>query len=289
MGGPAALIRFGTSSDGTLMVGQQLISPSVYLDHWAIRHVSENGELRNRLVTALMKREGTLAISWISLAEFSRVDSESERRSAEALVEEVLPNLFLIESNPFQVANREVMATQSVPDIAPQADQDFLRALVSINSKSLKLLTATDIFSILYEAHQSTVFADLADTIVERLEALRAEVPENVALGKGLHATPDKFPLQSKSLALFRELSRRFLIDTKVRITRNHAIDLLHATVPSAYCDYVLLDGHWSDAVERARRRFQEADLKVSIAKVFSGREGGLERFFQVLEDGTDI
>ena len=72
----------------------------------------------------------------------------------------------------------------------------------------------------------------------------------------------------------------------KLKITRKHAIDLLHAVVPVAYCDFVLLDKNWRTQVEHARTRFNKAGLSVPIARIFSEQENGIERFLYELESG---
>jgi hypothetical protein len=55
---------FPTSSE--VRVWQSFISPTVYLDHWAIRLFSDNLALQDRLVNALRSKGGTLLLSNIS-------------------------------------------------------------------------------------------------------------------------------------------------------------------------------------------------------------------------------
>jgi hypothetical protein len=59
-------------------------------------------------------------------------------------------------------------------------------------------------------------------------------------------------------------------------------IDFLHAVVPVAYCDAVLLDGGMCDRVERARRKLDR--VGVEIAKTFPMRKNGIEDFLTYLE-----
>jgi hypothetical protein len=79
---------------------------------------------------------------------------------------------------------------------------------------------------------------------------------------------------------------RTFLVDKRLKITRNHAIDLMHAIVPVAYCDLVLLDKHWQTQVERVRQRFAAVAIPVPMAKVFSERAKGIDQFLSELEKG---
>jgi hypothetical protein len=48
---------------GVVQFTQQLLSPSVYLDHWALRAISESEALSSRLSHALKLSGGTLALS----------------------------------------------------------------------------------------------------------------------------------------------------------------------------------------------------------------------------------
>jgi hypothetical protein len=50
--------------------------------------------------------------------------------------------------------------------------------------------------------------------------------------------------------------------------------------VPCADCDFALLDAEWRDYVERVRPRLAREQ---HVAAVYSGREGGLERFLGAL------
>jgi len=65
-------------------------------------------------------------------------------------------------------------------------------------------------------------------------------------------------------------------------ITANDVLDNLHAVVPVAYCDAVLLDGGTWDRVERARRKLNRVGIE--IAKAFPMRKDGIERFLTYLE-----
>ncbi len=90
-----------------LALVQKLVAPSVYLDHWALLTFSGDAELSRRFTSALEARGGTLALSWVNVAEFAKVGSEEDARRAEEFVEANLPRLFFLEANPFVVRQRE--------------------------------------------------------------------------------------------------------------------------------------------------------------------------------------
>jgi hypothetical protein len=89
--------------------------------------------------------------------------------------------------------------------------------------------------------------------------------------------------IQRGTRFVLRELVRSFLIDQRLTLTRNHAIDLLHAIVPVAYCDFVLLDKHWEAQIDRMRGRLEAAGVAVPTARVFSGKAGQIEAFLRAL------
>jgi len=91
------MLSLSISESGSLTATQRDFSPTVYLDHWAIRELSEDQRLSNRFTTALGSREGTLALSWANLVEFGKVASEQQTRKAEDLIESNLPRVFFIE------------------------------------------------------------------------------------------------------------------------------------------------------------------------------------------------
>ena len=69
--------------------------------------------------------------------------------------------------------------------------------------------------------------------------------------------------------------------DKQSKIEPNHARDVFHAVVPSVYCNYVLLDKYWDEQIKTACARLTRT---IALAKVFSLRADGIERFLKALE-----
>ncbi len=86
----------------------------------------------------------------------------------------------------------------------------------------------------------------------------------------------------SPTLAIFRTLAATFLPDLRSPIKATDVLDLLHAVIPVAYCDAVLLDGGTWARVERVRRKLSR--VGITMAKAFSMRGDGVERFLTYLE-----
>ena len=94
--------------------------------------------------------------------------------------------------------------------------------------------------------------------------------------------TPHPAAFTQTGACLQRELLRTFLVDSGKKVERSDVIDVGHAVVPVAYCDYVLLDSHWRTQVEIAKRRIAAAGMTFPMAKVFSAP--GIEDFLRELE-----
>src|SRR3954447_10783097 len=77
-----------------LQVAQEISSPSVYLDHWALREISESSTLASRFTNAIHIRKGTLVLSWLNVVEFSRVSDQTQRSQADDMINRLGPHLF---------------------------------------------------------------------------------------------------------------------------------------------------------------------------------------------------
>jgi hypothetical protein len=72
------MIEYKINAKERLELVQKDISPSVYLDHWAWRHISENIALSDRLIKAIKAKNGTLVLSWINACEFTQVTDKKQ-------------------------------------------------------------------------------------------------------------------------------------------------------------------------------------------------------------------
>ena len=247
----------------------------VYLDHCALRTISEDQGLTARFTMALESLEGTIALSWLNVAEFVKVTDQQQARKAEKLIDANIPRIFLLEVDPSKVIERENSLLAGGPPLLPHSDQEFLRVFVTLKPTSLALFSAHYLFDVTQNPELIQRNEKLADTFVSCVETFRSEntpIPE----------TAD--PIQRGTRYIVRELMRPLIKDKQRVVTRNDAFDFYHAVVPVAYCDLVLLDKSWETYVEQARSRFMRLGISVPIAKVFSLKAGGLDRFILELE-----
>lgn len=278
------MIKWEIDKQDRLTIGQQDMSPSVYLDHWAFCTFSEDDELSSRLTRALESQRGTLVLSWLNFSEFARMNSERQARAAESFVDANIPRIFFQQADPFAVIDREDALLEGGQHVQPHGDLAFLEGFALRRSDSLKLFTARDLFKAVQDNLPAQTVDALADTIIERVQAMRDRLNSDEGFQAAVKRLPYGKQIQRGTRYVLRELVRTFLVDKQIKLTRNQAIDLLHAVVPVSYCDLVLLDKHWQTQVDRVRARIESAGLQIPIAEVFSAKSNDVDLFLQELE-----
>jgi hypothetical protein len=230
------MIEFAIDKDGNLQIVQRDISPTTYLDPWAFRKFSENTSLATQLTAALELCNGTFALSWLNFVKFTKVSLPEQARSAEDLLEANLPRVFFMETNPFTVIQREDELLAGGSPLAPHADTEFLELVAGLKPKSLAPFTVRGLFRDVQESRLAANFDRLADSIIDRTEDLRREIDRSSTLRSAVMRPPRGISPQRGTRFIFREMARTLLIDRKMKLKRSHAVDLMHAIVPIAYC-----------------------------------------------------
>jgi len=284
------MIECWINKQGSLEVNQQDVAPTVYLDHWALRKISADQTLADRLTAALKSQHGTLALSWLNLSEFRKVTREEQVRNADRLIEAIQPQIFFLEVDFDAVISRENTLLAGGPPAPPHGDVDFLRESIT---------SARNLFmQVVQDRQRAQRFDALTDAIAERINILRSNLAtlqrgkDRVSFIKSalLEFQPvitqplSGLQMQRGTRFLLYEFLRALLIDTKTKLTRNYVTDLFHAVVPVAYCDFVLLDSHWKTKVGQVSTSLNKAGLSIPIARVFSGKANEIHRFLCVLE-----
>ena len=284
------MIAFGYNEVG-LSVGQQCSSCTIYLDHWAWRKISVTEPVANRFSAALKRRNGTIALSWLNVAEFSQLTGKYswQARNADALLKRILPHVFIINPDFFKVIDEENLLLAGGAPSAPHADKVFLKAFVKSNLQQgpgLELLSEQNIFQLGLTSGIATKYDRFGDVVAGRIDSLRKDYENNAEFRRVVDRIPRGAQIQRGTRFIARELLRSFCDYKQMKVTRQHAIDVCHAVVPIAYCDYVLLDAHWKTQARRAQERITKGSVSFPIAKVFSENE--MEGFLQELESAPE-
>jgi len=270
------MIAWGMMPNGAPTLIHGLVPPSVYLDHWALLTFSQDAGLSRRFTGALAARGGTLTLSWVNVAEFSKVGNEEAARGAEEFVEANVPRLFFLEVNPFIVLER-----RSAP--LPHADFQMAGAFAHLMPDSPKPFTARGLLAVM-KGQALDSLDRWSKIFVERVEALRAEYADNANFERQVERSLREGGRETAILVLVRELMRALIRDRKTLIEPNDAQDFFHTVIPVLHCDWVFLDKYWEEQVEHVRARLQRAGVSIPMARVFSKKANGIEQFLEVLE-----
>src|SRR5882724_6036493 len=180
-----------------LRVAQEIKSPSVYLDHWALREISESDELACRFSRFLRSHGGTLVLSWLNVVEFCKVADAAQRRKADLLIHGLFPNLFWLNPDFFTVEKNERMSgTQQLLPCLPHSDLDLAYTYVRIalrNSVKPRSLRSQNIFTAIHSIPDiPKQYDELADLIVSQIEWLRTRYENTKAMQAKLRALPKR-------------------------------------------------------------------------------------------------
>jgi hypothetical protein len=192
------MVEITIGENGELVAGQQLTSPAVYLDHWALRAASENPRLSDRLTLALEARNGTLVVSWANIAEFSSLDQQAAR-TAEEFLDRQLPRLFFLDFNAFDVIRREDELLAGGPPTPPHADLDLLRLVVGLRPEGVRPITCVGMLTERTKA-----------TFVDRAGGLRAEYIDDKAFKTLVDRSLQGRPAPRGTFVLLREIVAGF-------------------------------------------------------------------------------
>jgi len=275
------VIEVTIGANGELTAGQRLVSPAVYLDHWALRAVSEDAALSERLTKVLEARSGTLLLSWANIAEFPDLDQQAAQK-AEQFIEVQLPRLFFLELNPFEVIQRENALLAGGPPVPPHADLDLLRLVVGLLPSGVQPITCCGMLAEVSGA-RSESRERMKAVFVERVGHLRADYLEDKDFRALVDRALHRQAAPRGTAVVLREVVAGLMRDRSTPITPNDALDFFHTIVPVAYADFALLDGRWRDQVDRLRVRLKRIGVEFTLATVFSGA-GAIDRLIAGLE-----
>ena len=267
-------IDFFQAPDG-VHVRQSFDSPTVYLDHWAIRMFSDDLEIQDRFVNALMSKGGTLLLSNFSFEEFGRATDPRHCRDAEAFLERLLPNIFLTDFALDKVFAQELTEPNNQKRFWPSADLPQLKLFAELGCTMHGFIT----LAYRNRVELCKLSNDLSQITLGALESARSD-PAYVVKARNTRPS-DARP---RTWVILGELMRGFNLDRTARMSMNDTIDLMHAAMPVNCCDYVLLDGPWVERVEKMGQRIVKAAMNMPIAKCFSKRGNGVAAFLADLE-----
>ncbi|MBW8832082.1 MAG: hypothetical protein JF606_22235 [Burkholderiales bacterium] len=268
------------ASEGYVRVRQSFLSPTVYLDHWALRLFSDDAQLQDRLVAELRRQRGTLLLSNFSFAEFARDDDRRHTVAAEEFIERLLPNIFLTDFAFDKVYEQELQEQDNVRRFWPPADLPQLKLFAERAQNAPLGFTMRGFIAMARDNHMAIeqVTKDTLHMIRGSLEAHRAQ-PEYVRAARNIRPTSKR----TRTFVIMAELMREFILVPNLRLGDNDIMDMVHALLPVNCCDFVLLDGAWEDRVSKMKQRIQRVGANMPVASCYSRRNNGVLRFLEEL------
>ena len=255
-----------TTDGETHTVDAIIRGPSIYLDHWALRHFSSDLPSRQRLVECF-KQKGTLLFSWANVLEVSQ-NSGASLEEVRSFLNEIGEQWFPIEINAVKVIERERNFTAGNDN--PCFASDFLKAYYPhISGEPPSLRTVCDL----------PQDSEINLACRENLEKIKKEIrpvlfrwrSEELENHGHLRFEPNR------PTGYVLERFRRLFQKETFTIDENDVLDFLHATVSVSYGDFVLLDKHWVDLV--GKLKLPPDRVKVYSPKYVEAFLKDLERF----------
>lgn len=275
------MIQLGIDPSGERTVGQCMTSPCVYLDSCALTDIAEDPTLVGRLRDTLVRRGGTLAISWLNLMELGGITDQRQLQAVANFLDRVSHELiFFIDVVPEQVINREDQLVQEGRGSAPHVDDQILKIFVQIYRKSLHPLSFGEFIPLWRQDRIASMAKTFLDEVTDHLERAREKARWSTKLQARLKEIPKgpRLPCATRYVVIetLRNVARE-----GIQMDSHHWRDALHMIVPVAYCDFVVLDRTWAAKATQVISRLKTAHA-VDMAQVFA--VGELDRFWEAFD-----
>lgn len=268
--------------DGDDVVWRQTFDhPAVYLDIFAIRHISKSPELIKRFAEAINRKDGTWMFAPSTVSEFARFSDGRHSTQADELLQAVLPNIYLAHPEAEEgwgEGSFEDDADRPLPAADTRNMDFFSRKFAQTEDATQALL---GLFAMLHEHRikMSDVLDEVADRFIQSIVVNRQDSAFRAAAKA---SRPDGIRPRIKIIS--GALMRDWILDVNSTIDRNDAMDFSHALNAVNYCDLVMLDASWERRVHALRQSIADSGIPMTVAQCFSLRQDGMERFLTALE-----
>jgi hypothetical protein len=276
------IVELNVTADGGIQAQQRQMIPAVYLDLCAMRAIAENSTRSTRFIAAIRRARASLLIGAITIYEFAAFNDVRHARAVDELLQQIFRHLYFINCEPHTVIDRENALIAGVSFLPPQADAELFRQTMILAHQQTGPLEMTAIFSE-KSAELRPVIRDFGTNVRKAFEILRARLEAEPDMRRNANtALANIGHRKTSTAALFLALIKPLHSDRLP--SENDTIDLLHAVVPGAYAEFVVVDGKWASAISQAAERIRKAGYTTPIARAFSPRGNGIEEFLSALE-----
>lgn len=266
------MLSIWTTSDG-LRVEVTAAPPGVYLDCCALRRIADTPDLAEPLLQRLAVG-GTLVLSIAHLMEFSRQDPGPSLDRLRALFHRVGSAFTFVESSISKVIERW-RADPEHDEVAASFDTEM--AIAYALGDPLRGGPSTAEYLVDFATEMGPRYRD-------RVEETKQHVRRAIQLAHDASRARDarrRVPPTHglRSADCFQMMLLHAFRDPRP-FDDNDALDIVHASVPLAMCEFVVLDKEWAHYARQVPRPPRHAD-------VFPATPEGLTRFLDALEAWT--
>ena len=247
--------------------------PCIYLDHWALRRLSEDDAQGDRFISAL-KQRGTLMFSVMNVAEIGADASHRRSQQVRDFLRRIGLRWFPMTIDPLRVirAEEEDAPSGKLHCASPEflTDPAFAAKLLCGPLSLAHVIDLTagrggDCLRRVTECKTTQLLEEL-----QRWRSLYRQEPEAL----DAQYPPLKFNANTPMRGIYNGLVRYTIKDT-FPLDLNHMRDFCHATVSLRCADMVTLDSHWAAQAKKLH-------LPDGFVKVYS--EPDLSNFLSHLE-----
>jgi hypothetical protein len=278
---------------GKPAIFQQVTSPFVYLDHFAVMEIARRH--RKRFAGALKRAGGTWGLSWVNFLEFATTD-EREAALAERLMAAVLPNIVFVEVESLVVSLREDKALLKPFATNPSIHEELAVIYARYSwGKSLDPLSPEGFVRTWREPDLKAALLRILEGATEQMVSMveetrrrrltEAQVRRNleVSLRRKL-GIPKAATLRVPPTRFVALEAIRHMIVESINLSDGHHLrDYWHTVVPISYCDFVVLDKHWYRVAVGIQKRLRRERMLTHHARVFRSLTG-IEELLRSLE-----
>lgn len=235
-------VRNDTDTEVRIEVDPQ---KSVYLDHWAIRHFSEpKNEIHRAVFLDFLNSGGTLLISYANVIDLLGNAPGESREQIRKFLQNIGPRWAPIKIWPQEVIERE---SRFKPGMSkPCHDDTFLSSLIKEFDGQME--KAINLSSVIEALERD---AEGAKNLRQHFRDKASDLLKFIVNAKNQGASIAYIKGERTTRNAFNGLVSMLLVDSK-KLDTNDITDILHASVPSVYAKYLLLDAHWATKVKQS-------------------------------------
>lgn len=245
--------------------------PLIYLDHWALRRLSEKPALGGRFLGAFAHR-GTVMFSLMNVAEIARDASPHRAREVRAFLARLGPHWVPMTIDPLRIIDAEETGTVA-DDMHPCVSVGFL----TDPAFATRLATGPVSLAHVVDLTRPPDGDELIQATDRNTDVLRRGIQDRrdayAARPSDLDNTYPRLPFdQTKPMRGIYCALARFTITDTFALDGNHARDLFHAIASVRCAQMVTLDAHWAAQVRKLKlspefvRVYSEKDFDTFLA-----------------------